>query len=82
MSLTTDKTQSGRFNRPTRVKHERFYSQLKGSLTTKQYQYATVFVDHYLQLSYLHLQKILSSQETVQMKQAFEKYAELHQVTV
>ena len=52
-----------------------YIAQLKGLLTTKHYQYASVFVDLYSLLYYQHLQKTLSSQETVQAKQAFEKYA-------
>jgi hypothetical protein len=52
-----------------------FIAQLKGKLTTKRYQYATVFVDQFSRLSYVFLQKSLNSAETVIAKQCFELYA-------
>jgi hypothetical protein len=52
-----------------------FIAQLKGRLTRKQYRAATIFVDHYSRLSYIHLQEGLTSKETVDAKHAFEAYA-------
>ena len=48
-----------------------FIAQLKGVLITKHYKYATVFVNHFSRLSFIHLQQVLSSEETVQAKHAF-----------
>jgi len=52
-----------------------FLAQMKGSLTKRRYTAATIFVDHFSGLSYVHLQKQLTSAETVEGKQAFEAYA-------
>ena len=54
-----------------------FIAQLKGKLTTQRYQYGTVFVDHYSRMTYIYLQKRLTSDETVQAKRAFERNAML-----
>ena len=59
-----------------------FIAQLKGNLTTKRYQYATIFVHHYSKFEFVYLQKMLSSEETVQAKKAFEAYASNHNVTI
>ena len=52
-----------------------FVAQLKGTLTKGRYQVATIFVDHYSQLGYIHLQKDSTSSETLKAKDAFELYA-------
>ena len=57
-----------------------FIAQLKGKLTRRRYKHATIFVDHYSDLSYVHLQETLSSNETVQAKHAFEAYARKYNV--
>ena len=49
-----------------------FVAQLKGRLTVKRYTAATVFVDHYSRLTYVHLQYDLSSKHTLEAKRAFE----------
>ena len=59
-----------------------FIAQLKGNLTTKRYQYATIFVDHYSKFGFVYLEKMLSSEETVQAKKAVEAYASNHNVTI
>ena len=59
-----------------------FIAQLKGRLTKRRYGAATVFVDHASRLSYIHLQSGLTSDETVEAKQAFEAYARSHGITV
>jgi hypothetical protein len=48
--------------------------QMKGFLTNKRYRCATVFVDHFSGLSYMHIQKSTGAEETVQGKQQFESY--------
>jgi hypothetical protein len=42
-----------------------FVVQLKGRLTLGMYRMATIFVDHYSQLGYVHLQKDSTSKETL-----------------
>jgi hypothetical protein len=61
-----------------------FFTQLKGSLTLtkKQYRYCTVFVDHFSQLHFVHLQIKDSAAETIFAKQAFEKFAVEHGVRI
>ena len=57
-------------------------AQLTGRLTTKRYKYVTVFVDQASRLSYVHLQKTASAEETIEAKKAFELYAADHNVRV
>jgi hypothetical protein len=59
-----------------------FIKQLKGRLTKQRYTAATVFTDHYSCLQYLHLMSQITSQETVEAKQAFEIFAEQHGVQI
>ncbi len=59
-----------------------FFAQLKGSLTKKRYRYCTVFVDHFSQLHFVHLQIDDSTAETMLAKQAFEKFAAEHGVCI
>ena len=56
--------------------------QLKGWLTRKRYTTATVFVDHFSDLGFVYLQKSTSMQETIDAKEAFERYAAQHGVSV
>ena len=59
-----------------------FIAQLKGILTRKRYTAATVFVDHFSGLSYVHLQKSLSSVEMLEAKRAFEKFATNYNIQI
>ncbi len=52
-----------------------FIAQLKGTLTKKHYTAATVFIDHYSRLKYIHLMPKLTSKETMEAKLAFEHFA-------
>jgi hypothetical protein len=45
-----------------------FIPQLKGTLTKKCYTAATVFVNHYSRLKYIHLMTKLTSKETMEAK--------------
>jgi hypothetical protein len=56
--------------------------QMKGFLTRKRYTVATIFVDHFSALSYVHLQKGATAEETIEGKRAFESYARTHGVTI
>jgi transposase InsO family protein len=49
---------------------------------TKRYNYATVFVDQYSRLGYVYVQKTQSAEETLEAKEAFERYASLQDVHV
>ena len=51
-------------------------AQLKVKLTQQQYKYVTVFVDQYLGYTFVYLQRCLTSEETVQAKNAFEQPAD------
>ena len=57
-------------------------AQLKGIPTTKQYKAATIFVDHFSRLSFVHLQSTLTSEDTLQAKKAFQKYSESNGVHI
>jgi len=57
-------------------------AQLRGKPTFERYRYATVFVDHWSRLSYCHLQRTNTAQETIKAKQAFEAYAATHGVNI
>jgi hypothetical protein len=49
-----------------------FFAQLKGKLTSKRYRAASIFVDHFSRLRFVHLMQDLSSEETINAKLAFE----------
>jgi hypothetical protein len=59
-----------------------FYAQLKGELTKKHYKCATVFVDHFSHLRFVHLQLVNGSDETLATKLALEQYAAEHVVKI
>ena len=59
-----------------------FIAQLKGKLTQQRYHYATVFVDQYSGYTFVHLQRRITSEETVQAKHAFERAAEQRGVKI
>ena len=49
-----------------------FLAQLKGRITGRRYYYATVFVDHYSDYTYVHMSESITSKETIIAKKAFE----------
>jgi hypothetical protein len=59
-----------------------FYAQMIGKLTKKHYRCATVFVNHYSRLRFVHLQVNDSSVKTVAAKCAFETSATKHSVKI
>jgi hypothetical protein len=59
-----------------------FIAQLKGIPTTDRYRGATVYVDHYSRVSFIYLQRRLTSEETVRGKKAFERYCDARGVSV
>ena len=52
-----------------------FTAQIKGVLTNKRYRLATIYLDHFSDLSYAFLQEDATSKETLKGKLAFEQYA-------
>jgi Reverse transcriptase (RNA-dependent DNA polymerase) len=57
-------------------------AQMKGFITGQRYTGATIFVDHFSNLSFVYLQKGLTIVETLEAKAAFERYASAHGVTI
>ena len=57
-------------------------AQLKGIQTNQRYTGATIFVDHFSWLSYVHFHRSLSSDDTVKAKRAFERHCDGHGVKV
>lgn len=57
-------------------------AQMAGFLTKERYTAATVFVDQYSSLSYVHLQKSTTAYETLQAKATFERYAKQRGVLI
>jgi hypothetical protein len=62
--------------------HVGFFAQLKGGLTKKRYKAASIFVDHFSCLCFVHLMQDLSSEESVKAKRAFEQFAAEHGITI
>jgi hypothetical protein len=62
--------------------HVGFFAQLKGGLTKKRYKAASIFVDHFLRICFVHLMQYLSPEESVKAKRAFEQFAAEHGVTI
>ena len=48
---------------------------MKGRLTRRRYKYATIFVDQFSRFTYVHLQRTLTSAETIEAKETFEHKA-------
>jgi hypothetical protein len=59
-----------------------FFAQLKGKLTKKRYTGATISVDHYSCVRFIHLMLDLSAEETLKAKRAFEQFASEHGVKI
>ena len=48
--------------------------QTSGKLTTSRFKVATIFVDHYSALDYVHVQESTSAQDTIEAKKQFERF--------
>lgn len=57
-------------------------AQSKGRPTTHRFYYATVFVDHYSGLDYVHLHEHNSGAAILDAKLAFERFSHSHGVTI
>jgi hypothetical protein len=62
--------------------HVGFFAQLKRGLTMKRYKAASIFVDHFSLLRFIHLMQDLSSEESVKAKRAFKQFAAEHGITI
>ncbi len=56
--------------------------QISGKLTKSRYWLATVFVDNFSGLDYVHFQESTSAQETMEAKHAFERFSKAQGVTI
>ena len=56
--------------------------QVKGWLTRERHHTATVFVDHHSDLTFVHVTPSDTSEETVEAKEAFERFAASFDVTI
>ena len=59
-----------------------FIAQLKGKKTKQCYHTATIFLDHYSGLAYVHLQIIFPSDKTLQSNKAFKAYVQTYKVKI
>ena len=59
-----------------------FIGMMRGFITKQRYTCATIFVDHYSDLSYTHFQKSTNMEETLKALAAFEAFAHHHGVTI
>ena len=59
-----------------------FIAQLKGNPTKQHDHMATIFLDHYINLTYVHLQRRLLLKETLEAKKVFEAYARTYKFKV
>ena len=57
-------------------------AQMSGFLTKDRYTCATVFVDHFSNAGYVHLQRSTAVEHTLEAKRAFEHYARQSGVTI
>jgi hypothetical protein len=62
--------------------HVGFFAQLKGKLIFKWYRAASIFVDHFSHLRFVHLMQDLPSNKTIKAKEAFEQFAAEHDVAI
>ena len=57
-------------------------AQMTGFITKQRYKYATVYIDQFSGFSFVYLQQTASAQETLQSKQAMERYAQARNITI
>jgi hypothetical protein len=55
---------------------------IKGKPTIARYKVGTVFVDHFSDIMYVHFQKTSSEAETIEAKEAFERWSRSHGVNI
>ena len=57
-------------------------AQVTGWLTNKRYKATMIFADHASGLSYVHISEGTTTDETLEAKHAFERYAQDMSVTI
>ena len=55
---------------------------LKENQTGRKFHVATIFVDHYSKLTYVHFTESTTEKKAVEAKHAFEQYAAIFGVTL
>ena len=56
--------------------------QLRGKPTLRRHNYATIFVDHYSRLDFVHLHERNTAAAILEAKLAFERFAASHDVHI
>jgi hypothetical protein len=59
-----------------------FIAQRKGKPAISRYNAGTVFVDHISDITYVHFQKTMNAAETIEAKEAFERWSASHGVKI
>ena len=59
-----------------------FIGVMRGFVTKRRYTSATIFIDHFSDLSYVHMQTLLTLEETIFAKHAFQAYARNYGVII
>ena len=59
-----------------------YIAHLRGTPTRDRYKVATIFVDHYSGIGYVHLQRTTSAKDTIEAKDRFEAWADTHGVAI
>ena len=59
-----------------------YIAHLRGTPTRDRYRVATVFVDHFSGVGYVHLQRSTSAKDTIEAKERFEAWADTHGVKI
>ena len=59
-----------------------YIAHLRGTPTRDRYRVATIFVDHYSGVGYVHLQRSTSAKDTIEAKERFEAWADTHGVAI
>jgi hypothetical protein len=57
-------------------------AQVKGNPTRDRYTCGAIFVDHYSDATYVHLQETLSAKDTILAKESFERWSRSNGVTI
>ena len=55
---------------------------MRDFVTKRRYTCATIFIDHFSDLSYIHIQTSLTVEDTILAKRLFQAYARNHGVTI
>jgi hypothetical protein len=59
-----------------------FVAHIKGTPMKERYNSAAVFINHFSDVTYVHLQKSTNAKETLEAKELFERWCHAHDVRV